>query len=377
MTSKEKMLKARTQLLFKYPFFATLILRLKMIEDDNLDPPSMATDGIRLIYHPNFVDTISIPEIMGVLVHEALHCSLNHPTRCGERNHLKWNYATDYAVNPLVLNAGFKLPKPFLYDHQFLKKPAEVIYNLLPDLPEQPILLVGNVIQPTGEDGEALTSGQVKQLEGEWAMAIESAIVNAKEQHGNFPRELVEIIELLNKPPQIPWQEEFRQFMTSPARNDYSWTRCNRRFIHQKIYLPGLHSYKMGTVVWVVDSSGSVGKEEFEAFAHEFNGVAEETQPETIHFAWCDTELHGIEELTMDDFPLDKTQPWGRGGTHFDEPFKWIQEQNIQPDCMVYLTDLYGDCTVDPPDYPVLWVCTSSEKRQSDVRFGKLIHIEA
>ena len=48
----------------------------------------------------------------------------------------------------------------------------------------------------------------------------------------------------------------------------------------------------------------------------------------------------------------------GGGGTSFDPPFEYIEKENIQIDAAVYMTDGYGPCTVDQPDYPVLWLIT-------------------
>jgi predicted metal-dependent peptidase len=378
----EEMIKAKTQLLFKQPFFATLVYKLQFRENYNI--PTMQTDSIHLDYNPDFVKTITIPETMGVISHEAMHCALNHciPQRIGNRNIKKWGRAADYSVNPLVLNAGLTLPDGCLYDEQFFHKTTEHIYDLLPDQPsdEQPDQFTpgafGEIVMPTNEDGTPLSSGELKQLEGEWKMAVKDATAIAKDQ-GCLPGNFEELIEELNQEPQVDWREEFRQFMTSSNKADYSWSRSNRRFVYQGIYLPSLYAPAMSTVVWAVDSSGSVGEDEFKAFGAEFNGVAEETQPESIWFMWCDTQLHGIEEITMDQMPIDKIKPIGRGGTHFNAPFEWVAEQGIYPECLVYLTDLYGKCTVDPPPYPVLWINTSPKKSQNDVPFGRVITIEA
>ena len=375
------MLKARTQLLFKHPFFATLILKLQFIirEQWQLQCGTMETDGKHLWYCQAFLDQITTPEIMGVLSHEALHCALHHPTRCGTRNPEKWNRAIDYVVNILVLDASLKLPEGCLLDYEFRNMTAEKVYDLLPDEPEdeqpQGGGRMGEVIEPCDENGQPLSSGEIKQIEGEWQMAVKQATEIATGQ-GKMPQNIVETIEDMNKEPQVPWQEEFRYFMTTPAQDDYSWSRPNRRFVYQNIYLPSHYSLAMGTVVWATDSSGSVGQNEFEAFGAEFNGVVEETQPATVWAMFCDTELHGVKEYTPEDFPINEMKPIGRGGTHFNKPFEWVIEQGIRPDCFVYLTDLCGQCTVETPDYPVLWINTSPSLGQDDVPFGKVITID-
>ena len=46
--------------------------------------------------------------------------------------------------------------------------------------------------------------------------------------------------------------------MTDAARRDYSRNLPNRRFIDGGLYLPALHSEATGTVVVLLDTSGSV-----------------------------------------------------------------------------------------------------------------------
>jgi len=40
-------------------------------------------------------------------------------------------------------------------------------------------------------------------------------------------------------------------------------------------------------------------------------------------------------------------------------PFKWVEENGIEPKCLVYLTDLCCNSFPQAPDYPVLWVTES------------------
>ena len=38
--------------------------------------------------------------------------------------------------------------------------------------------------------------------------------------------------------------------------------------------------------------------------------------------------------------------------------FDWLEEHGIQPQTLVFLTDLYGTFPDDAPHYPVLWATT-------------------
>jgi predicted metal-dependent peptidase len=68
-----------------------------------------------------------------------------------------------------------------------------------------------------------------------------------------------------------------------------------------------------------------------------------------------------------------KLAPVGGGGTDFRPCFRWLEEQGITPQTLVFLTDLCGTFPSDVPPYPVLWA--STDKR--DVPFGQVIPMEA
>ena len=101
--------KSRTILLLDHPFFGTLLFRLGAKPSRMV--ATMATDGISLFYNPEFVETLNAAELIGVLAHEVMHPALQHHTRRGDRSQARWNMACDYAINPMLLDAGLTLPQ--------------------------------------------------------------------------------------------------------------------------------------------------------------------------------------------------------------------------------------------------------------------------
>lgn len=68
---------AKSKLLLDYPFFGTLAVYLKPLNDR--DRPSMGTDGRHLIYNGDFVSKQgSINNIMALIAHVVMHCALDH-----------------------------------------------------------------------------------------------------------------------------------------------------------------------------------------------------------------------------------------------------------------------------------------------------------
>jgi predicted metal-dependent peptidase len=129
LSSVVRIQKARTTLLLDQPFFGTLLFRLGSQARSSI--ATMATDGVSLYFNPQFVETLSAAEIAGTLAHEVMHPALQHHTRRGGRNPRRWNMACDYAINPMLLDAGLTLPKDVLLDNRFRGLSAEQIYNLL------------------------------------------------------------------------------------------------------------------------------------------------------------------------------------------------------------------------------------------------------
>ena len=99
----------------------------------------MCTNGFNIVYHPDFVLKQSDAAIRFVLCHEVLHCVGDHMSRRGNRNPLLWNYAADYAINPIlnaeVTNRIFVWPvqddgsRMGLFEEKYAGMRAEDIYD--------------------------------------------------------------------------------------------------------------------------------------------------------------------------------------------------------------------------------------------------------
>ena len=135
--------KARTALLLDHPFFGSLLFGLKSRESWSVK--TMATDGISLYWNPEFVASLNAATLAGTLAHEVMHPALHHHVRRGRRDPKQWNVACDYAINPLLIDAGLSLPEGILLNNRFRGMSAEQIYNLLEAEQEQ---------EPRAEDQE-------------------------------------------------------------------------------------------------------------------------------------------------------------------------------------------------------------------------------
>jgi len=369
MTPKEKLDRAECALMMDEPFFACLLGRLNLVQDDSINPPTMCTDGKRIRWHSKFVQAHSIDELKTVIVHEIMHCAFLHHIRRGERHPVKWNFATDYSINNELeaLNdearkknncIPFPLPKGCLLNPAFKNDTEETIYDKLPDFDggsdgNGEGSSMGEVEDSPGDAAEA------KAQEAEWKVAVTQAAVIAQKQ-GKLPQRIARLVdELLNPPPR--WQDLFRNFFRELCKDDYSWKRPNARYMGTGFFLPSLRSHRLGKIAVAIDTSGSIDGPLLAEFMAELEGICREVKPSGIILMDCDAALHSVREYEPNDILPREFK--GGGGTSFCPPVEYLTEQNEDICCLVYFTDLYGDFPGEP-DFPVFWA-TKSENMQA------------
>lgn len=147
--AKEAVSTARRALVLDQPFFGVLSLKLELVEDKAVKTLEM--DGRKLWFNPAYVESLSKWELIGVIAHEVLHCANGHVWRAENRDLKRWNHAADYAINPIVLDAGMVLPKGMLDGTPYKGQSAEEIYERLMQQPPSS----SPESSPDGEEGES------------------------------------------------------------------------------------------------------------------------------------------------------------------------------------------------------------------------------
>jgi predicted metal-dependent peptidase len=106
-------------------------------------------------------------------------------------------------------------------------------------------------------------------------------------------------------------------------------------------------------------------------FEAEIRSMLEGQRPERVHVLYFDTCIHKVDVYAAgQQIRLD---PVGGGGTDFRPCFNWLTEHQLQPQMLVFLTDLYGTVPEEEPPYPVLWASTGSR----EAPFGQLVPMQA
>lgn len=385
--------KARTALLLDHPFFGSLLFRLKGHETRSIK--TMATDGISLYYNPDFVNTLNAAMLAGTLAHEVMHPALRHHTRRAGRDPRRWNEACDYAINPLLLDAGLRLPEGVLVDSRFRGLSAEEIYNQLtsesrPSTTQNDGDPSGNYNQGCGNaEGAGPTSptteGGIRQVldapvnggneldsegqEREWTIAVHQAATVAA-RAGKLPAGMERTLEGAAEA-SVDWREMLRRLWSVTTPADYSWARPNRRHIWAGLYLPGVQREGVGEIAIAVDCSGSVNERQLRLFEAEVRSILEGQRPQRVHVLYFDAIVQKVETYQAGE--QVSLRPTGGGGTEFGPCFEWLEAHHIQPQTLVFLTDLYGSFPFTAPAYPVLWASTGG--RQAP--FGEVIPMQA
>jgi len=392
--------KARTTLLLDHPFFGTLLFRLGGKPSNSIT--TMATDGVSLFYNPEFVETLNAAELAGVLAHEVMHPALQHHTRRGDRDQARWNMACDFAINPILLDAGLTLPKDVLLDDRFRGMSAERIYNLIEEDEKQE----GNTGQSDSQAGngsnapkddsvqndaagseplapstpggvgqvldapepEAETGPSVAEQAREWQIAVEQAETVAKVA-GKLPGGALRAKEA-SQAAGVDWRELLRRAWSDTIHADYSWMRPNRRHVWSGLYLPGVTSEGVGEIAIAVDCSGSVSARQLGLFEVEIRSIVAGQRPRLVHVLYFDAAVQKVETYQAGQ-PISLS-PVGGGGTDFRPCFEWLGEQGIVPQTLVFLTDLCGRFPSEAPPYPVIWASTEARRAP----FGQVVPME-
>ena len=424
--ARKRLIKARIQLITSRDlvFFGPLSLRLKLVEDTSGAIPTMATDGVRLIYNPEFVLKLPHPdegpELRSCICHEVWHCALKHFARCQSRNPTKWNIAGDMVCNRIIEGQhGLRLPECALRDEegQFKGDNTEQVYAKMPDLPESQgggqYSWEGKFLDPGGcggvipyrapqpgeedgsdKDGDDKKDGDgkgtpdgdkgpgggeakkgktgkgksIEDLELDWDISVMQSAQQAKQMGSHIPKCIERLIDSICHP-KIPVEELLRDFVYQHAKNDYSWSKPSRRYASMDMYIPSLVSDELPFGVIAIDTSRSIDNGQLAKFLSGLSDILEAFDTRVL-VLYCDTAIRNTEEFTTADLPI-KPNPAGGGGTDFRPVFDAVSELDETPAYLLYFTDTYGQFPEEEPGYPVLWVSWSSSHNTPPI--GELV----
>ena len=387
----DKLIRSRIQLLMKFPFFGTLALNFKLVENNQIQ--TAATDGKDFYYNKDFVGGLSDGEIAFLIAHEVMHCALGHLWRKGSRNHEKFNIAADMAIHSLLKQydntSDFKFIEGALYDPKFTDKPAEEIYDLLPD---QPSSQIGNGQGGQGQNGsgngrqtiddhsmwdKASTQQDGDKKAKDWQeKMISAAEVAAAKDPGSVPGSIQRIIGSLTNP-KLNWKELLVEFASTCAYDENYCPPAKRyngliESFGCDVVLPdfNIDSNLVKDLVIVCDTSGSYSDSDLTNFFSECVGIADQLAGQVNGYVlFCDTDVRAVYEFD-DIADITECRPVGGGGTRMVRALDYCKEKQESGEWdmsgMIMFTDAYDgsydDLGDDDYPYPCLFIINSDKK---------------
>ena len=386
---EERKLKRAKISLMREPKFALwsgimMIGKTEVVDNE----PTACTNGRDERYGRKFIQSLTDKELAFIVLHENLHKAFKHLTtwrKLWEEDPKLCNYACDYVINLMLVNMDpneqfIAMPRRDgkimgLLDKQFANMNTKQVFDILKE--------EGGGGGGGGEGFDAhdwdgakeLSEQERKELEREIDQGLRQGLMAAKKA-GHGAGDLDRLVgDMLT--PTVDWREQLREFVKSicNAKDTSSWRRVNRRFLSGDTYMPTLVGERVGRIVVGVDTSGSISGADITRFLSEVKAITDEVHPEKIDLLYWDASVSGHEEYDEGNMStlVESTKPRGGGGTDPRAVMNYVNNRNMQPECIVMLTDGAISDWGTEWTAPVLWAITG---RGITAPNGKSIQVE-
>jgi len=368
MDAQLKVSRAIIKLVSNHTFYGSCALRLNVREDENTK--TMSTNGRNILWGREAVDSWTEEEVIGVIAHEVLHVVWMHHLRIGDRQHGKWNIATDFTINSTLKEDGFSLPADGLYSKEHKDKNAEKIYDEIEDdYYEDPTW--GLVAELKDDQGNPLTGEEKEKAIDDVKEMITTAADAAKKAGQEVNGSISDLIKGVGTP-QVDWRGYLRTTIMNKKPVESSWSKPNRKMLSElDMYMPSMLSYSPGAISVVLDTSASVSKKERELFLSELQSINESLKPEAINVICVDTNVAKCYSFTPYD-DISELTLVGGGGTDMNPGFKYVMECLPETETLLCFSDcdFFGEWP-EEPNMPVIWLSTHNK----DNPYGTLIPV--
>ena len=330
--------------------------------------PTAATNGRDKLYNPDFIAPLNEKQLRFLVLHENYHAGARHLSIYNELQKLDarcTNMALDHWINNALQDADpewkdIEFIKGGCLDRKYQDWPVKKIFM---DLRQQQEDDSGSgsgagLDEHDWEGAESMTPQEAKELAQEIDQALRQGAILAGKLGGNENRAVTEMLA-----PKVDWKTVLAEFVKDvmAGKDSTSWSKLNRRFVGQGVYLPAAVSESIGKLCIAIDTSGSIGQEMINIFASELVSICREVQPDGVDIVWWDSAVCGVQEFARDQFDgIDgKLQPVGGGGTTPQCVADWLDEnKHGKHVAVVLLSDGYVNGWPQF-DIPALWCLTT------------------
>lgn len=412
----KRLLLSRMRILYNHGFYGLLLMHMIYAVSEEIE--TACTDGVRITFGIDFLDSLSDSELDFVMMHEILHVVLQHCFRGDVEDPEAYNIAADIVVNSnIMLENGMKASSITLskYGTSMHVAPdgkegheytAEQVYAMLPKNlnkkgnNKSPGSAVGgakkenkkgNNKSPGSADGRAKKEiakdkhqpvwvwddhsqwGKYEEddtLRDVWVKRFEDAaeaieIRDPSNTRGLLPAFAQRILKELKKP-QTDWRTILNDFIQEEVV-DYSFAPPDRRFDDSPFFLPDFNGKedRVEDILFMIDTSGSMSDDMIAAAYSEVKGAIDQFNGKLKGWlGFFDAAIIKPQPFS-DENEFKIIKPAGGGGTDFQIIFEYVfhHMSDKLPASIIILSDGYAPFPLEKlaGGIPVLWLLNNEE----------------
>jgi len=334
--------KIRVQFLFDHPFLSVLALSLPMRFRKN-PHEVFETDGTAIYVDTTMAETVPEQQLKYIYAHTLLHILLKHPFRMGGRDHKTWNRSSDVVINLLLddFERVGERPEHEVMMEKYRDQSVEEVYNALyqenpegegtPD-DENPQEQKQDLIESEGD-----TEAAMEEID---ALIVQA--MGAAQKQGNIPASFLEVIREVIRP-KVDLATLLHTYMTESFFDKQSdFSRPNRRFIHQELYLPGYRQENNRLNLYIaLDRSMSISRDTFSKFLGIIDSVLRISTDFKVTVIPFDDEVDKAKIVTYDaqDLKPEVAFEKGNGGTLFEPVLDYLKTAEEAAATLMVLSD--------------------------------------
>lgn len=412
----KRLLLSRMRILYNHGFYGLLLMHMIYAVSEEIE--TACTDGVRITFSIDFLDSLSDSELDFVMMHEILHVVLQHCFRGDVEDPEAYNIAADIVVNSnIMLENGMKASSITLSKYGIAmhvapdgkeghEYTAEQVYAMLPKNlnkkgnNKSPGSAVGrakkenkkgNNKSPGSADGRAKKEiakdkhqpvwvwddhsqwGKYEEddtLRDVWVKRFEDAaeaikIRDPSNARGLLPAFAERILKELKKT-QTDWHTILNDFIQEEVV-DYSFTPPDRRFDDSPFFLPDFNGKedRVEDILFMIDTSGSMSDDMIAAAYSEVKGAIDQFNGKLKGWlGFFDAAIIKPQPFS-DENEFKTIKPAGGGGTDFQIIFEYVfhHMSDKLPASIIILSD--GDAPFPleklAGGIPVLWLLNNEE----------------
>lgn len=401
----KRLLLSRMRILYNHGFYGLLLMHMIYAVSEEIE--TACTDGVRITFGIDFLNSLSDSELDFVMMHEILHVVLQHCFRGDVEDPEAYNIAADIVVNSnIILENGMKASSITLskYGTSMHVAPdekegheytAEQVYVMLPKNLNKKgnnnLNKKGNNKSPGSAVGRAKKEISKEQhqpvrvwddhsrwgkyeeddtLRDVWVKRFEDAaeaikIRDPSNARGLLPAFAERILKELKKT-QTDWRTILNDFIQEEVV-DYSFTPPDRRFDDSPFFLPDFNGKedRVEDILFMIDTSGSMSDDMIAAAYSEVKGAIDQFNGKLKGWlGFFDAAIIKPQPFS-DENEFKTIKPAGGGGTDFQIIFEYVfhHMSDKLPASIIILSD--GDAPFPleklAGGIPVLWLLNNEE----------------